>query len=52
VSLTVVDLPEFPELGGAYQVSVVPRIWIDGRIAINGAAPEEYLVKRMAEAAK
>ncbi len=50
VRLTVVGTREFPELARRWQVSVVPKVWVGGRIAIDGAPPERYLVEKMKEA--
>jgi alkyl hydroperoxide reductase subunit AhpF len=50
IRLTVVNLAEFPELGKAYGVSVVPHIWINSRVSVVGAPPESYLASRIADA--
>ncbi len=50
IRLTVVNLAEFPELAKAYDVSLVPRIWINNRISIVGLPPESYLVSRIKDA--
>jgi len=39
-----VETPEFPEMGRAHQVVVVPKVWINERIFLEGNSPEVTLV--------
>jgi hypothetical protein len=39
-----VETPEFHEMGRAHQVVVVPKVWINERIFLEGNSPEVTLV--------
>jgi glutaredoxin-like protein len=50
VSADVVEIQEFPDLAGIYQVRGVPKAVINDRVQFTGAVPEEVLLKRVLQA--
>jgi len=46
----VIETQEFPKMGRAHQVVVVPKIWINERTFLEGQAPESVLIHAIRQA--
>jgi hypothetical protein len=47
ITVEVINVDGFRELGERYQVTVIPKTVINDTISFEGAAPEEFLVGKV-----
>jgi hypothetical protein len=46
ITTQIVSVKEFPELTSQYEVTLLPKLWVNDRIYMDGAAPDRQMMEK------